>query len=101
MQMDIWNVSLNGHLELISGPNIATRRSLFDLYKGKTIIMLGNTFEYFDGGKREAMDLMDTKDPAAAAMDGTSLLWAGSDVSDPQSLIWLPHQVQMNSSHPV
>ena len=97
MEMDIWNVSLNGHLELISGPNIATRRSLFDLYKGKTIIMLGNSFEYFSRGQRKAMDLIDQKDLAPAALVGTSLFWAGLDVDDLQ-LRQLPHQLLANSS---
>ena len=43
--MDIWNVVLNGHLGLISGD------SVFNMYRGKTIIMLGNLFEYFDKGR--------------------------------------------------
>lgn len=76
LKMDIWNVSLNGHLETIGN----TRQSLFQLYKGKTVIMLGNQFPYFERGQRTAMDLIDQKDFAPAAFGGTSLFVSGIDL---------------------
>lgn len=76
LKMDIWNVSLNGHLEVIGN----TRQSLFQLYKGKTVIMLGNQFPYFERGQRTAMDLIDQKDFAPATFGGTSLFVSGIDL---------------------
>jgi hypothetical protein len=86
MKMDVWNVSVNGHLELLSGSTNAERQSVFHLYKGKTIIMLGNSFPYFERGQRTAMDLIDTKDFAASAFDGTNLFISALDVNQTQPL---------------
>jgi len=84
MKMDVWNVSVNGHLELLGGSTNAERQSMFQLYKGKTIIMLGNSFPYFDRGQRTAIDLIDTKDFAASAFDGTNLFISAPDVNQTQ-----------------
>ena len=80
MKMDVWNVSVNGHLELLGGARNTERQSLFQLYKGKTIIMLGNYFPYFDRGQRTAMNLIDPKDFASAAFGGTNLFISAMDV---------------------
>ena len=84
MKMDVWNVSVNGHLELLGGSSNAERQSLFQLYKGKTIIMLGNSFPYFERGQRTAMDLIDPKDFVASASDGTNLFISALDVNQNQ-----------------
>lgn len=97
MKVDIWNLSLNGHLEQTAGPNIARRKSLFDLYKGKAIIMLGNSFQYFDRGQRNATDLIDKKDFAPAALAGTSLFLSGMEV-DEEGLIPLSNRLRASSS---
>jgi hypothetical protein len=68
LKMDIWNVVLNGHLGLISGD------SVFNMYRGKNIILLGNSFEYFDKGKRNIMDLVDQNEFAQASLGGTNFL---------------------------
>lgn len=96
LKMDIWNVSLNGHLEQIGGPNSPGRKSLFDLYKGKTIVMLGNSFQYFNRGPRTAMDLIDEKDFAPATLSGTSLFVSGIDL-DEASLIHVPRLLRASS----
>lgn len=88
LKMDVWNVSVNGHLELLGGTKNTERQSLFQLYKGKTIIMLGNSFSYFDRGQRTAMDLIDPKDFATATFGGTNLLISGMDV-DPKQTLYL------------
>lgn len=80
MKMDVWNVSVNGHLELLGGARNTERQSLFQLYKGKTIIMLGNYFPYFDRGQRTTMSLIDPKDFAPAAFKGTNLFISAMDV---------------------
>lgn len=80
MKMDTWNVSVNGHLELLGGARNTEKQTLFQLYKGKTIIMLGNNFPYFDRGQRTAMNLIDPKEFAPAAFGGTNLFISAVDV---------------------
>jgi hypothetical protein len=86
MKMDVWNVSVNGHLELLGGSSNTERQSMFQLYKGKTIIMLGNSFPYFDRGQRTSMDLIDPKDFATAALEGTNLVISAMDINQNQPL---------------
>ena len=87
-KMDVWNVSVNGHLELLGGPRNTERQSLFDLYKGKTIVMLGNSFRYFDRGNRTTMDLIDSRDLMPSTLGGMSILISGVDVDKSQ-----PHPI--------
>jgi hypothetical protein len=85
--MDIWNISHNGHFELL-GPPISGKTKLFELYKGKAIVVLGNEFPYF-AGHRMGTDLIDHNDFANAAHEGTNIFVAGTDLKDPglQSLM--------------
>ena len=98
LKMDIWNVSVNGHLELLGGPRNTERQSLFELYKGKTIVILGNSFSYFDRGERTAMDLMDSRDLIPSTLGGTSILISGMapDKSQPHPLA----RLLCSSTHP-
>jgi hypothetical protein len=86
LPMDVWNVSLNGHLELIGDhpQRIAGESKLFNLYKGKTIVILDNSFQYFERGQRNATDFIDHRDLAPAAMGGTSLFISGTELRDDQ-----------------
>ena len=84
LKMDVWNVSVNGHLELLGGSRNTERQSLFELYKGKTIVMLGNTFDYFGRGDRTVMDLIDQQDLIPSALGGTSFLISGMAVDKTQ-----------------
>jgi hypothetical protein len=85
IKMDVWNICVNGHLELLGGPRNVERQSLFQLYKGKTIIMLGNRFSYFGRGQRTAMDLIDPKDFVPATFGGTNLFISAMNVDKNQS----------------
>jgi len=79
MKLDIWNVSVNGHLELLGGSRLAERQSIFELYKGKTIVILGNSYPYFSRGSRTTLNLIDPKDFVKAATEGTRVFLAGTD----------------------
>jgi hypothetical protein len=71
MTMDTFNASEYGHLKIVRDGSGS--RSLFDLYHGKIVIMLGNKFEYFERGQRTALDLINQEDFAVATRAGTSL----------------------------
>jgi hypothetical protein len=79
MKLDVWNVSLNGHLELLGGSKLSERQSIFDLYRGKTIVILGNSYPYFNRGPRTTLNLIDPNDFAKAAMEGTHVFLVGTD----------------------
>lgn len=96
MEMNIWNVSLNGHLHVDDGSGVAGHKSIFKVYKGKTIIMLGNSFQYFERGHRTAMDLIDKKDFSPAALAGTSLFLSGMNI-DTSRLGNLPQYLRASS----
>jgi hypothetical protein len=74
LKMDTCNVSLEGHFDVMTGSEDIAGQNLFSLYKGKTIIMLGNEFPYFERDQRCALDLVDEKDLSPAMINGTSLL---------------------------
>jgi hypothetical protein len=77
--MDVWNLSLDGHLELTGDSGgINGETKLFNLYKGKTIVMLGDAFPCFERGQRTVSDLIDHKDFAAAALMGTNMFISGT-----------------------
>ena len=79
MKLDVWNVCVNGHLELLGGSKLAERQSIFELYKGKTIVILGNSFPYFNRGSRTTINLINPKDFASAAAKGTLLFIVSTD----------------------
>jgi hypothetical protein len=85
-KMDVWNVSVNGHLELLAGSRAAERQTLWQLYKGKMVIMLGNQFPYFDRGQRTVMNLIDPKDFSLAVFGGTSIFASGMSVDQKNPL---------------
>ena len=100
LRMDIWNISLNGHLELLGGHHGMGRQSLFQLYKSKTIIMLNNSFQYFDVGERTVLDFIDSKDFAPASLEGTSLFVSGMEFEQ-TSWAFQTFRLLHTSSHPV
>lgn len=71
MQMDEWNVSLYGGLQLRSETVEDPPNYVLGLYRGKTIIFLGNQFEYFDSGTRNACEICDPRILAEICMHGT------------------------------
>src|SRR6202011_5304414 len=58
MPIDVWNISSNGHFELLGDEQYSVDREskIFKLYEGKTIVLLGNSFPYFEARQRMASD---------------------------------------------
>jgi hypothetical protein len=73
LKMDICNVSLEGHFDVMSGDDESLGQNIFKFYEGKPIIMLGNVFPYFDRGQRRAIDLVNEDDIRDALSNGSSL----------------------------
>lgn len=78
MQMDEWNVSLYGGLQLRSETVEDPPNYVLGLYRGKTIIFLGNQFEYFDSGTRNACEICDPRILAEICVHGTGCLFLES-----------------------
>jgi hypothetical protein len=74
MTMDIWNVSLYGHMGL--------DQSLLYKYRGKTVILMGNQFPYFERGPRTVLNLIHKTDIAAATLAGTSFIVSNMSVNE-------------------
>lgn len=79
LSMDLWNVSLTGQMEIISA---GERESLFQKYAGKTIIVLGNKFQYFGQGMRTTLDITSRGPVSSAIVDGTCISIPGYQVDD-------------------
>jgi hypothetical protein len=73
LKMDIFNLSLSGHLETVL-PGDSNPTSLFELYRGKTVVLLADPFPYFERGERNALDMVDGDKVSRAMSCGTSLL---------------------------
>jgi hypothetical protein len=73
MIMDIYNVSLYGHMGL--------NDSILNKYLGKTVVLLGNAFDYFERGQRTVMDFIDKRDLAAAVFGGTSFIVSNMELN--------------------
>jgi hypothetical protein len=74
--MDIWNLGLYGVFSESGG------QRMFDLYSGKTLIFLGNSFEYFDRGGRTALDIINPGELFTASIHGTSFLFSGATAGE-------------------
>lgn len=74
MRIDVWNVSLFGHLGL--------HESLLKKYHGKIVVLMGNRFEYFERGQRTVLDLIEKRDFAAAVQARTSFVISDFDLDD-------------------
>ncbi|KAK4165576.1 hypothetical protein QBC43DRAFT_315491 [Cladorrhinum sp. PSN259] len=69
LPVDVFNLSLTGSFQ--SGD---TRQEVLTNYTGKTVILLGNTMNYFQQGKRDPWELLDVGQAFALAKDGTAFL---------------------------
>ena len=76
-KMDLWNLGLYGGLQLPYEESETTARTVLSSYSGKSIIFLGNQFNYFGHGSRNALQLCDIMPLAQASQDGTSCLFLG------------------------
>lgn len=76
-KMDLWNLGLYGGLQHPCEESETTTRTVLSSYSGKSIIFLGNQFNYFGHGSRNALQLCDIMPLAQASQDGTSCLFLG------------------------
>ncbi|KAF7506176.1 hypothetical protein GJ744_012156 [Endocarpon pusillum] len=77
MEIDIWNVDLYGGLQYREEKN-RTRESVLTSYEGKTLLFLGDQFQFFGAGQRQITELCDPRCLAQAALRETSCLFLGS-----------------------
>ncbi|KAK0615131.1 hypothetical protein B0T17DRAFT_657375 [Bombardia bombarda] len=69
LPVDIFNLSLNGSFRAID-----TKQEVLSNYSGKTVIILGNTMNYFQNGTRQPWELLDVRQAFDLAKGGTSFL---------------------------
>ena len=77
MQMDEWNMSLYGQLNFHAEPAEEGSVSVFEAYRGKSIVFLGNRFEFFTNGPRTIAELCGVSTLTEACMANTSCLFLG------------------------
>ena len=77
LKMDEWNVGLYGGLSVANDEGEASS-CVFQFYNAKTIIFLGEDFEFFKSGRKRIPELCDTAALAEASTQGTSCLFLGS-----------------------
>lgn len=77
MEMDIWNVDLYGGLQF-HGEENQKGESVLEAYQGKTLLFLGEKFQFFQAGQRSITELCDPASLTEAALSKTSFLFLGS-----------------------
>ena len=77
MEIDVWNVDLYGGFQYHDEEN-GTRESVLTSYEGKTLLFLGDQFQFFRAGQRNITELCDPRCLAQAALRETSCLFLGS-----------------------
>jgi hypothetical protein len=77
MEIDMWNVDLYGGLQY-HDEETRTRESVLTSYEGKTLLFLGDQFQFFRAGQRNITELCDPRCLAQAALRETSCLFLGS-----------------------
>ena len=82
MQMDEWNVSLYGGLQYRPESSEAPPDYVVEKYPGKTILFMGNQFDFFKSGTRNTCQMCDPQILAKLCVRGTSCVFLGS--SDPR-----------------
>ena len=78
MGVDEWNIGLYGGLQYRIEEGESVPSSVLSTYEGKTIIFLGNEFEFFQSGSRSIFQLCDLEPLANATLKGTSCLFLSS-----------------------
>ncbi|MCJ1243356.1 hypothetical protein MMC30_000553, partial [Trapelia coarctata] len=78
MEVDEWNIGLYGGLSYTAEEGEAATESVLATYRSKTIIFMGNRFEFFNSGTRRITQLCDAQALAENCLHGTSLLFLGS-----------------------
>lgn len=93
MKMDVYNISPSGGFQTIL-PENTDPQSIFSLYHGKVIVILGNQFPYFERGQRNALDIIDGGDFTPAVSCGTSLIVSG--LANPRQQMHIPRLLRMD-----
>lgn len=70
--LDIFNLSLTGTYD-----SPATNENVLKSYAGKSVIIFGNSFPYFDQGDKDPWSLLDTWQTGLLIKGGTNLLFTG------------------------
>ena len=83
MQMDEWNVNLYGGLQYRPESSETPPDYVMEKYRGKTVIFIGNHFEFFTSGKRNTYQMCDPRVLAELCVHGTGCLFIES--SDPRT----------------
>lgn len=83
MKMDIWNLGLYGGLFRASDLDTDETESVLSQYKGKTIIFLGNKFDFFGYESTSVLQLCDVNSVVETCRNGNRRLFLGSAV-DPR-----------------
>jgi hypothetical protein len=78
LTMDVWNVTLYGGLFQVDEDEDGERVSVLSLYQGKTIIFLGNKFEFYGAQSTSILDLCDAESLFEACVAGTSCVFLGA-----------------------
>lgn len=69
LAVDVFNLSLTGSFQAAD-----TRNQVLLNYAGKTILILGNTMNYFQRGQRDPWEMLDVAQTFALAREGTAFL---------------------------
>ena len=77
LKLDQWNLGQHGGFEYPPLSPEDEPRTIISSYAGKSIIFLGNEFDYFGQGPRNALQLCDIEDIAQSSVEGTSSLFLG------------------------
>ncbi|OCL06100.1 hypothetical protein AOQ84DRAFT_366097, partial [Glonium stellatum] len=75
MELDTWNVGLYGGLQLRPGEGQLVGETVLESYHGKTVLFLGNKFDFFTHGSHNVAELCDPRWLAEAISNGTNCLF--------------------------
>lgn len=80
-QLDTWNICLYGGLEQQLDEDEDLPSNVISRYHGKSVIFLGDPFEFFGAGRKTIVELCDPLILAKASAQNTSYLFLGSSGS--------------------
>jgi hypothetical protein len=78
LTMDVWNVTLYGGLFQVDEDEDGERVNVLSLYQGKTIIFLGNKFDFYGAQSTSILDFCDAESLFEACVAGTSCVFLGA-----------------------
>ena len=78
LTMDVWNVTLYGGLFQVDEDEDGERVNVMSLYQGKTIIFLGNKFDFYGTQSTSILDFCDAESLFEACVAGTSCVFLGA-----------------------